>query len=840
MRSDRVSKSPEGLSPAGVSLPGIDRRAGGCLLLSLLLLEPSRAFAYVPLRFVSPFLRPSTWPTARIPLSTMIHSAGSADVPGNADILAIQTAQQSWNSQNTSYFSFAPPTTSASAVVNDGDGINCILWDETGSFFAPGDTTLSATVIRVDLATGEMRDADTVFNGVANTWSTANPTPAGQFDIQTAATHEMGHVAGLDHDAVLGASLYPFAPSASQAERALASDDRRGLTFLYPETLGQLDFQAPATGEGDLALATGSIAGQVLTQGGAGVHGAQVSALETHGGLVAAALTAPDGTYTLTGLPAGVYQVLANALDGAVQEQDLANGGADNFLTGFPMLFLGGNAVPQGVSVTEGSQATGANFALSLPEVFEVEPNNAAASAQPIVPGASVSGTLAGAQDADYYSFPVAAGDIVLLDVQSGGDGNPLDPVLTLFDPSGMLPLVSVDDTTGKGLDPRIGRQFTSAGTYFARVTDAFSQGGPGYAYTFAVEPCLSEMEPNGTSLSARDLSYGERRGGLVDGGGDADWYRFSGRAGDRLHAEVTANRSGSPLDPRFTLVGPDGVTLLASAADTYGKDPGLDFTLPASPATANYFLKVESQSGAGAGAWYCLALDRISMSVSATARVPLGTGVSGAVTDPFPRVAQPGESFDLVLAGPSLAPDATARVTGAGVTLTSTTGPPYALDAQGRGVKAFSVFISPAALPGLRTVVVEDGRGGAAALPGGLALWATSAPGEAAVGGGSAGLHWIAGELSWAPVAGSSGYDLYRGNLTDLVDTDGNGVADSYGGLLACNLSEPVAVDAAIPSPGSGFFYLVTAVNALGQGPLGYAFNGLPRPLASLSPVCP
>ena len=48
------------------------------------------------------------------------------------------------------------------------------------------------------------------------------------------------------------------------------------------------------------------------------------------------------------------------------------------------------------------------------------------------------------------------------------------------------------------------------------------------------------------------------------------------------------------------------------------------------------------------------------------------------------------------------------------------------------------------------------------------------------------------------------------------------------------------MAVDAAIPSPGIGFFYLVTAVNALGQGPLGYAFNGLPRPLASLSPVCP
>ncbi|MCI0407148.1 MAG: hypothetical protein L0191_01075, partial [Acidobacteria bacterium] len=184
------------------------------VILLLALLDAARVLAYVPMRFVSPTLPPSTWPLNGMPLATLIHSAGSADVSGNADILAMQAAQQAWNSQNTSYFSFASATTSSSAAVNDSDGINAILWDESGNFFPAGDTTLSATVIRVDLSTGVMQDADVVFNGVAAIWSASSPTPAGRYDIQAAATHEMGHVAGLDHNPILSTTLYPFLPPA--------------------------------------------------------------------------------------------------------------------------------------------------------------------------------------------------------------------------------------------------------------------------------------------------------------------------------------------------------------------------------------------------------------------------------------------------------------------------------------------------------------------------------------------------------------------------------------------------------------------------------------------------
>src|SRR4030095_1460612 len=148
----------------------IGRRVALGLLL-VVLTAPDNGVAYVPPRFVSPSLPPPTGPVAKLPLATLIHSAGSADVSGSADILAVQAAQQAWNSQNTSYFFFAAATTSSSAALNDSDGVKAILWDESGSFFAAGDTTLSATIIRVDLSTGVMQDADVVFNGVAGLWS---------------------------------------------------------------------------------------------------------------------------------------------------------------------------------------------------------------------------------------------------------------------------------------------------------------------------------------------------------------------------------------------------------------------------------------------------------------------------------------------------------------------------------------------------------------------------------------------------------------------------------------------------------------------------------------------
>ncbi|HXH28889.1 MAG TPA: matrixin family metalloprotease, partial [Candidatus Polarisedimenticolia bacterium] len=84
---------------------------------------------------------------------------------------------------------------------------------------------------------------------------------------------------------------------------------------------------------------------------------------------------------------------------------------------------------------------------------------------------------------------------------------------------------------------------------------------------------------------------------------------------------------------------------------------------------------------------------------------------------------------------------------------------------------------------------------------------------------------------LAWDARADAVTYDLYRGGMQTLVDSDHDGVADGYGVCLVNGLVSPATSDSALPAAGSAFFYLVTGRNPAGEGPLGAAGNGLPRP---------
>ena len=90
---------------------------------------------------------------------------------------------------------------------------------------------------------------------------------------------------------------------------------------------------------------------------------------------------------------------------------------------------------------------------------------------------------------------------------------------------------------------------------------------------------------------------------------------------------------------------------------------------------------------------------------------------------------------------------------------------------------------------------------------------------------------------LAWDALAGASAYNVYRGGLASFVDTDGDGAADGYGGCLDAGLASPADIDAATPSAGTGYFYLVTARNPTGEGSLGRASSGAARPNVSPCP---
>ena len=56
----------------------------------------------------------------------------------------------------------------------------------------------------------------------------------GQYDVETVALHEIGHVLGLYHSSIFGAVMFPSAVISPSTNRALHPDDLEGVRALYP------------------------------------------------------------------------------------------------------------------------------------------------------------------------------------------------------------------------------------------------------------------------------------------------------------------------------------------------------------------------------------------------------------------------------------------------------------------------------------------------------------------------------------------------------------------------------------------------------------------------------
>jgi hypothetical protein len=174
---------------------------------------------------------------------------------------------------------------------------------------------LGATSFLIDTSDGEIIESDIFFNTLFN-WSVSSGGTVGQFDLESIAVHEIGHLLGLGHSAigetevrpggrrVLGAEavMFPIAFSSGNVQdRELKADDIAGIVDIYASAAQRRQ--------------VGSISGKI-TKNGDGVLGAHVVAFNPRSGaLVGGFSLNEDGSFVIGGLEPGPHILRVEPLD---------------------------------------------------------------------------------------------------------------------------------------------------------------------------------------------------------------------------------------------------------------------------------------------------------------------------------------------------------------------------------------------------------------------------------------------------------------------------------------------------------------------------------------------
>ncbi|HEX5887947.1 MAG TPA: matrixin family metalloprotease [Pyrinomonadaceae bacterium] len=253
------------------------------------------------------------WPkrTIAIAFSNSLLSPGANIKPDSDVVGAARRALGRWSSlANINFIVTWSPTTSVSPA-DSGDGVNLVtiaVTPENEQFNS--DSTTGRTRVFFNPETGAIVEADISINprpraedGTALQFST-DGTP-GTYDLEATFTHEIGHLLGLEHSAVLASTMQSrqafngtFGLPAL-TERTLSEDDRQKIRSLY--------------GPGQQRL--GRIEGRLIDNRTQGVltplSGVNVWAENAATGRVMASdVTAADGSYELEGLEPGQYRVM--------------------------------------------------------------------------------------------------------------------------------------------------------------------------------------------------------------------------------------------------------------------------------------------------------------------------------------------------------------------------------------------------------------------------------------------------------------------------------------------------------------------------------------------------
>jgi Matrixin/Carboxypeptidase regulatory-like domain len=362
------------------------------IFLGLVILFSSAAFGYTP-QFAdeanSVRLR---WKnsTIKIALSNSLTKQNPNIKPGSDVTGAIQKSFETW--ENAAGVKFQISWTdkqTLSPAGNAGDSVSLVTIAATAEnllFFGYDSYETSARTRTFFNRKGFITEADIVLNPYQQ-FSTDGSI--GTFDLQAVLTHEIGHLLGLDHSFIVGATMNEhqgkngiYNLPAFNA-RTLAADDIAGIRALY------------GAGETD-ETCCGTINGKLSFFGGKAAKNFQVWAQDTTGRVIAGMTTNADGSFRIESLPAGEYQIYSQKTGEKagssfpsrnIGEIEVQNGKAVEFVRKLPaktgdsnLQYLGfnGQISSLAVGVNGGKSYVlylgGKNFDLSETEVFFESP----------------------------------------------------------------------------------------------------------------------------------------------------------------------------------------------------------------------------------------------------------------------------------------------------------------------------------------------------------------------------------------------------------------------------------------------------------------------------------
>ncbi len=369
--------------------------------------------------------------SAPLNVGIVTHAGGSDDVQGSSHETALRLAIQEWNAVGGTTIRLMEDASAASRARTDweADDIHLVLFDEANAsgFFPLGSATVALTPLWFH-ANGVIQDADVLFNGAGFNFTTSGAP--GRFDVEDVATHELGHLLGLDHSGAASATMYPYVDQGLVLQRSLAQDEISGLRDAYP------------------AGSFGQITGKVeRASDGSAVAGAHLVARDEQGRMRASILANTSGAFALRALDPGTYTVYARPLDATADEGNLGPFWRDKIDTDFePALYAATATILGANTVALGALAVGSDVSLSLGTAYDTFPIRATTGAsQTIVlhgSGLFVGSTLAASDPDLILGVPLWTGTQVTcqLTVPAGEARGEVD--LTVTNASGRLAIL--------------------------------------------------------------------------------------------------------------------------------------------------------------------------------------------------------------------------------------------------------------------------------------------------------------------------------------------------------------------------------------------------------------